>query len=268
MSLDGEQNKQNDTTSRSSSWRIARRNLIAGAGAFGAALLAAGRSASAQSEGARKKKPPRGHCFLAGTPILTPGGEVDVSTLRPGDLVVTQSGAAKPIVGVGRRTVVCGTDGVEIGDDRPVCIKRAALDAATPSRDLYVSRGHSLLIGGMLVSAESLINGLSIVEADMSERSTFDYFHIELAEHDVVIAAGVAAETLLVKAQGYRGFDTYETAAAAGVAAGATRPYAPLVGYNGRRALLKSRLRSALSPIVDRRTPLDKLRDRIEERAA
>ena len=44
-------------------------------------------------------------------------------------------------------------------------------------------------------------------------------------------------------------------------------PCAPRVSYGGGRGELKSRIRSAISPWLDRREPLDVIRDRIEERA-
>lgn len=43
-------------------------------------------------------------------------------------------------------------------------------------------------------------------------------------------------------------------------------PCAPRLGFNGRRAELRSRLRSAVSVWLDRRQALDIIRDRIEER--
>jgi hypothetical protein len=42
---------------------------------------------------------------------------------------------------------------------------------------------------------------------------------------------------------------------------------APILGFVGRRSELASRWRSAVSPIFDRRTPLDLIRDELEERA-
>jgi len=43
-------------------------------------------------------------------------------------------------------------------------------------------------------------------------------------------------------------------------------PCLPLLSFNGHRSELRSRLRSALSVVVDRRQPLDIIRDTIEER--
>jgi len=62
-----------------------------------------------------------------------------------------------------------------------------------PVRDLWVSPGHALYIDGALVQSEHLINGATIVQANGVER--VDYFHIELDEHDVILADGAPAET-------------------------------------------------------------------------
>ena len=265
MSSDDKKISGNGTPDRSPEWRRARRNVMAGAGAFAAALLVAGKSASAH--GRRRGGHGGHHCFLAGTPILTPSGEVDVASLQPGDLVITKSDVAKRIVGIGRRTVTVEAGRSIDREDRPVCIKRGAIDDMTPSADLYVSRNHALLIDDMLVSAASLVNGRTIINADMSDRASFEYVHIELAAHDVVMAAGTAAETLRVESQSREGFDTFDTEDTQAPVATLVS-IAPLVGHNRHRDVLRSRLRSALSPIVDRRTPLDKLRDRLEDRAA
>ncbi len=44
-------------------------------------------------------------------------------------------------------------------------------------------------------------------------------------------------------------------------------PCVPLLSYNGGRSELRSRFRSALSPWIDRRMPIDIMRDRFEERS-
>ena len=45
-------------------------------------------------------------------------------------------------------------------------------------------------------------------------------------------------------------------------------PAAPILGYNGGRAMLRGHLRSAISPWIDIRTKLDIVRDNLAERAA
>ena len=50
----------------------------------------------------------------------------------------------------------------------------------------------------MLIPANYLVNGTSIVQAMPEGVEEIEYFHIELETHEVIFAEGAAAETLLV----------------------------------------------------------------------
>jgi Hint domain len=130
-------------------------------------------------------------CFLAGTHIRTDRGEVPVETLRPGDTVMTASGAARKLrwIGTGRTLIT------PRNRDRatPVVVRRHALGECVPHRDLHITRGHSLFIDGVLIPVEELVNHRSIAWDDSAR--VVEFFHLELDSHDVVIAEGAAAET-------------------------------------------------------------------------
>ncbi len=131
-------------------------------------------------------------CYLRGTRILTENGEVAVEALRPGDLVVSKSGGLRAIKFIG--TQAYGARFVAGNRDRlPVKIAAGALGEAMPLRDLYVSPGHSVLLGETLVLARDLVNGVSITQEWRTEDT--HYYSIELETHDCVLAEGAWAES-------------------------------------------------------------------------
>jgi glycosyltransferase involved in cell wall biosynthesis len=133
-------------------------------------------------------------CYRAGTCILTPSGEVLVEDFAIGDLVVTQSGEARPIKWIGRR----GYQGRFIAGNRdvlPIRFTAGALDDGVPNRDLDVSPKHAMFVDNVLVPAELLINGTSVRQ--LEDADSVEYVHIELASHDIIIANGAASETFV-----------------------------------------------------------------------
>lgn len=71
-------------------------------------------------------------CFLAGTPIATPTGEVPVETLRAGDLVLTRDQGAQPLVwATSSRVTPEAID--RAPDQRPIRIAAGALQRPAPA---------------------------------------------------------------------------------------------------------------------------------------
>jgi Hint domain len=131
-------------------------------------------------------------CYLRGTRILTPTGEVLIETLKRGDCVVTRFGGLQRIKWIGRQSYRAAA----VRENRehiPVHLRAGCLGENLPARDLYVSPGHSMLIEDTLVLATSLVNGITITQNECPER--IDYFQIELTGHDCVIAEGTWSET-------------------------------------------------------------------------
>lgn len=133
-------------------------------------------------------------CFLAGTNIATPDGEVAVETLRIGQPVLTADGAAVPVRWIGIRAVA--TRFADPARVMPIRIRAGALGEGVPHRDLLVSPCHAIYLGGILIQAGALVNGISILrEHRMPER--FTYYHVETAGHALILAEGAAAESFV-----------------------------------------------------------------------
>jgi hypothetical protein len=132
-------------------------------------------------------------CFTWGTRIATPRGEVPIEALRIGDEVTTLAGP-RGIRWIGRRSYngrfIAGNP-----DILPITIRRGALANWVPCRDLTVSPKHALFLRDMLVPAERLVNGASIIQHQAVER--LDYLHLEFADHVIIFAEGAASESFV-----------------------------------------------------------------------
>jgi hypothetical protein len=206
-------------------------------------------------------------CFLRGTRILTPKGEVKVEDLTVGDLVATIDGTAKAIKWIGSWRLPNVAAERWPGEVLPIKVSRSALDQSIPHNDLFLSPFHSVYTDGLLVPVRNLVNGRSIVHCRALASDTIEYFHVELFRHDVIFSEGAPTETLFVDVS----CDDVRTLPDRGCADPATNvrqlePFAPRVPVN-RSDVIRSRLRSAMSPWVDRRQPGDLIWERLAERA-
>lgn len=131
-------------------------------------------------------------CFLAGTMIRTPTGEVAVETLRPGDLVLTLDGRAEPVVFVGRQVISSRFSQPETTN--PILIRAGALGGNLPERDLRVSPHHAIVIDGVQCFAQALVNGTTIKQI-AAPGETFEYFSVELTNHEIILAEGQPVES-------------------------------------------------------------------------
>ncbi len=130
-------------------------------------------------------------CFLAGTRIATPGGEIAVECLAAGDAVVTLRGEVRRIAWVGCGKVLA-TRGCRSAAT-PVIVRKGALADNVPHRDLRITKGHSLYVDDVLIPVEFLVNHRSIVWDDHAQEVSI--YHVELDSHDVLIANGAPAES-------------------------------------------------------------------------
>ena len=133
-------------------------------------------------------------CYCAGTAIATPLGPVPVETLREGDLVLTASGASRPVRWIGRRSYASRF----LLRNRamlPVRFAAGSLGGGVPVRDLLVSPEHAMVIDGWLIPARELVNGVTITA--VPHVAAVHYFHVELDSHDVLLAEGAPSESFM-----------------------------------------------------------------------
>ncbi len=145
-------------------------------------------------------------CFVAGTRIRTPGGEVPVENLRPGDLVLTQDEGPQPLRWVGCRRVEAA------GAFAPVRIRANTFGshkavAVSPQHRVLIRDSLAELLFGepeVLVAAKDLVNGGSVTVA---EGGTVDYVHLLFDRHQVIFSEGLATESFLPGPQTAHSFD-------------------------------------------------------------
>jgi hypothetical protein len=226
-------------------------------------MTLAGRSASAQTLTPVPSSVPR-NCFLAGTRVQTTKGDVRIEQLQIGDGVLTISGEVKPIKFIGHREVWRESSEPRTGEG-PVKISRFAIDGKVPHSDLYVSPWHAIYIDGVLIPAKYLVNGISVVADAKPEALSLAYFHIELDTHEAILAEGLAVESY--RRNDLDAFDNAnEYVSLYGPPGEPLTPFAPIVLFTSRQEAA-SHIRSALTPVYDFRKPVDKIRDRIADRA-
>ncbi|WBU56099.1 Hint domain-containing protein [Paracoccus sediminicola] len=143
-------------------------------------------------------------CYARGTMIASGGSDAPVETLKIGDLVDTVDRGPAPILWIGRRRL----EAIELARHphlRPIRIRAGALGPDLPVQDLLVSPQHRILVRGaiptrmfgqqeVLVAAKQLLalDGVEICD----DSDGVEYFHLLLADHQLVLANGAPAETL------------------------------------------------------------------------
>ena len=140
-------------------------------------------------------RPNSHYASYSGTKIATPSGDVRVERLEVGGL-----GADRKAGRRGRRRHLdrhwtgCWPAAwpAQRGDAGHRAPRRAG-ERRVPTSDLHVTKGHSLLIDGVLIPVELLINHRTILWDDRAQQVTI--YHIELATHDVLLANGAPAES-------------------------------------------------------------------------
>jgi hypothetical protein len=145
-------------------------------------------------------------CFVAGTRIRTPGGEVPVENLSPGDLVNTLDHGPQPVRWVGRRRVSAEGDLAPIrilagtfGDHAELCV--------SPQHRILLGDAMSELLFGepeVLVPAKFLLNDRTVLR---QPGGTVDYLHLLFDTHQVIFSEGLPSESFHPGPQTIRDYD-------------------------------------------------------------
>ncbi len=132
-------------------------------------------------------------CFAAGTRIRTARGQMPVEQLLEEDILVTASGAQEPVIWIGRTPVNCAAH-PDPESVWPVRVSAGAFGPGMPVRDLFLSPDHAVFVNDVLVPVKYLIDGTFIAQV---KRDRVTYFHVELREHDVILAEDLPVESYL-----------------------------------------------------------------------
>ncbi|WP_127113093.1 Hint domain-containing protein [Shimia sediminis] len=135
-------------------------------------------------------------CFVQGTLIRTPHGDVPVEDLDVGDLVATYDNADQPVRWVGHRSVPAQ------GKLAPIRIAAGTFGDHTA---LLVSPQHRVLIRDslaevlfghteVLVAAKDLVNDSSVTRISGGEVT---YYHLLFDQHEIVFSQGLETESFL-----------------------------------------------------------------------
>lgn len=133
-------------------------------------------------------------CFTPGSRVTTERGTYRVEQLRVGDLIQTRDNGLQSIRWIGRKSLT-QLDLAKAPHLRPIRIRKGALGAGVPNRDMAVSPQHRMLFEGgqaellfgtdqVLVPAKHLLHlpGVEVVTA--CERVT--YIHLMCEAHEVI----------------------------------------------------------------------------------
>ncbi|MDO6479748.1 Hint domain-containing protein [Shimia thalassica] len=135
-------------------------------------------------------------CFVKGTLIRTPYGDVPVEDLEAGDMVETFDNGAQPIRWIGNRTVPA------LENLAPIRIEAGALGDHLA---LLVSPQHRILVRDslaellfddteVLIAAKDLVNDRTITR---QVGGTVQYFHMLFDRHQIVFSQGLETESFL-----------------------------------------------------------------------
>ncbi|MBU1827528.1 MAG: Hint domain-containing protein, partial [Alphaproteobacteria bacterium] len=152
-------------------------------------------------------------CYVSGTRIMTPSGEVPVEDLRAGDQVTTLGAGPQPLLWHGKRCL-----GRDILAEHPELLPVLIRDGTFGNRgDLLVSPQHGIYVPDprfgpdtgahrVFARAKHLVSTQAGVRVAWGKREVC-YHHLLLPRHAVIIANGALSESLYPGRFALSGFD-------------------------------------------------------------
>lgn len=141
-------------------------------------------------------------CFCARTRIETASGWVRVEDIRQGDRLRSVDGSLPLVIWTG------GARLERPGPSAPIRIAPGALAPGSPHRVLRVSPHHRLLVADPRDGSDWLIAARHLIALPEIEQEAGDhpvvYHHVLCAGHQITLAEGAPAETLLMGPQARR----------------------------------------------------------------
>ncbi|MBV7377913.1 Hint domain-containing protein [Maritimibacter dapengensis] len=136
-------------------------------------------------------------CFVSGTRIATPHGEVRVEDLRPGDQVCGADGAVVEVIWCGSSTL--GPEALAVREDlRPICLRPGTLGNRY---ELRVSPQHRIVLPEKDGRPAGLIPARWLAEEGDGRfrvalgMARVTYYHLLLTRHAVLLSDGALSES-------------------------------------------------------------------------
>jgi hypothetical protein len=171
----------NGTTSTTNSLTVPSLSLVSGLNTITITVTAEDSSTGSYILSITNPEPDPVGCFLGHMPVLTPTGYSRIDSLKVGDLVITETGAAVPIKTVRVRRMR------PTKINNPYVIPKGQHGA---TQDVLISPDHSVIVAGEFIKASKL--GL----AQRPMKNPFNYYNLELPEWANMRVAGVEVESL------------------------------------------------------------------------
>lgn len=135
-------------------------------------------------------------CFVKGTLIRTPYGDVPVEDIDVGDMVETYDDGAQPVRWIGQRSVSAKGNLAPIKIEAGTFGAHGALLVSPLHRVLIRNSFAEVLFGDseVLVAAKDLVNDSTVSRLDGGDVT---YFHLLFDRHQIVFSQGLETESFL-----------------------------------------------------------------------